>query len=96
MGRFVRDLLLEQKLFDLLFPRIPVAVMKEITNKLKEYDERKKTEKSDTKQNETQKETEENQIEQLKGRKSKSFLTISSFSFLLERERERTRTFLKS
>jgi hypothetical protein len=45
MGRFLRDLLLEQKLFDLLFPRIPVGVMKEITNKLREYDSRKKKEK---------------------------------------------------
>jgi hypothetical protein len=63
MGRFLRDLLLEQKLFDLLFPRIPVGVMKEITNKLREYDARKKKEKD----NKTYDENEEQKSnEQLK------------------------------
>jgi len=39
MGKFVKDLLLEQKFLDTLLPRIPVLVLKEIERGLKEYEQ---------------------------------------------------------
>jgi len=42
MGKFVKSLLLDQKFFGILFPRIPVPAMREIEKCIDEFDEIKK------------------------------------------------------
>eukprot|EP01099_Mayorella_cantabrigiensis_P001373 TRINITY_DN159_c0_g1_i3.p1 TRINITY_DN159_c0_g1~~TRINITY_DN159_c0_g1_i3.p1 ORF type:complete len:432 (-),score=71.14 TRINITY_DN159_c0_g1_i3:369-1664(-) len=44
IGKFVRDLVRDQHYFDLIFPRIPVKVHRELLEKLKEYEEQEKLE----------------------------------------------------